>query len=463
MTENQIEQVENGLLDKQANAPDDQRTYSLAQRMAEYRVPGVSVAVFNGGNIEWAKGYGLRARGETGSVDSETIFQAASISKPLAALAILRLFEARGLDVNADVNQYLTSWKVPAVDGWQPRLTLRQLLSHSAGTTVSGFFGYNFREPVPTLLQILDGLPPANSAPIRVDTLPGTQYRYSGGGTSIVQQMAIDLTGKPFPEFAREWALEPLRMTRSLFQHPLSPQHHNNAARGHFYTGALVEGNWHTHPELAAAGLWTTPSDIARFALALQAAYQGKPGVISEQVADWMLTDVIAAEEYSLGMGPFLHHKGQSAYFGHTGGNVGYKHEFQAYFVGGDQGAVVMTNGDQGSAVVDETLRSIAKVYAWPDYFPIAEQPEVDVTTPYSAYTGSYRIGELALVVALTGSKLLLLTGGQNPLELQPLANGKFHVQGLNAAIAFERSAEGHISGLVFEQNGHSLKATRLG
>ncbi|MBI1258178.1 MAG: serine hydrolase [Chloroflexi bacterium] len=463
MTENQIEQVENGLTDKQTGVPDNQRMYALAERMAEYRVPGVSAAVFSGGKIEWAKGYGLRARGETGQIDSETIFQAASISKPLAALAILRLFEARGLDVDADVNQYLTSWKVPAVDGWQPRLTLRQLLSHSAGTTVTGFFGYNFREPVPTLLQILDGLPPANSDPIRVNTLPGIQFRYSGGGTSIAQQMAMDLTGQPFPEFVREWALEPLGMTRSLFQHPLSPQHHDNAARGHYYTGALVEGNWHTYPELAAAGMWTTPSDVARFALALQAAYQGKPGVISKQVADWMLTEVIAAETYSLGMGLFLFQRDHSARFAHGGDNVGYKNDFYAYYTGGDQGAVVMTNGDQGGTLLEEIFGSIARVYDWPDYFPQAAQREIDVTTPYSAYTGSYRVGELALVIALTGSQLLLLRGGQNPLELRPLANGKFQVQGLNAAVAFEHLGDGHISGLVFEQNGRSLKATRLG
>ena len=396
-------------------------------------------------------------------VDSETIFQAASISKPVAALAILRLFEARGLDVDADVNQYLTSWKVPTVDGWQPRLTLRQLLSHSAGTTVAGFLGYAQDEPVPTLLEILDGAKPANSDPIRVDTLPGAQFRYSGGGTSIAQQVAIDLSGQPFPEFVREWALEPLAMTHSRYEQPLSPEHQDNVAQGHYYTGAPVEGGWYTMPELAAAGLWTTPSDVARFALILQAAFQGKTHLVSKQVADWMLSAVIQTDDFSLGMGPFLYQRGQSAYFGHTGGNVGYKHEFQTYFAGGDQGAVIMTNGDQGSTLVEETLRSIAKVYAWPNYFPQADPREVDATTPYAAYTGSYRFEHLALVVALTGSQLLLLTSGQNPLKLRPLANGKFHVQALNAAITFERDTGGQISGLVLEQNGRKLNAIRVG
>ncbi|MEO8397290.1 MAG: serine hydrolase domain-containing protein [Chloroflexota bacterium] len=462
MADNRIEQVENGLPNKFESAPQQGRSYTLAERMAEYRVPGVSIAVFSGGKIEWAKGYGLRARDEAGAVDSETIFQAASISKPVAALAILRLFEARGLDVNADVNQYLTSWKIPAVDGWQPRLTLRQLLSHSAGTTAHGFFGYSQNESVPTLLQILDGLQPANSEAVRVDTMPGAQYRYSGGGTLIAQQMACDLAAQSFPEIAREWVFEPLEMTRSRYDQPLSPQYHDNAARGHYYPGAPVEGGWYTMPELAAAGLWTTPSDIARFALAIQAAHQRKASPISTQVADWMLTEVIQAEGHSLGMGTFIYRSANAAHFGHGGDNVGYKNQFRAYFENSDQGAAIMTNGDQGSSLIEEIMGSITKVYEWPEHSPETEHPEANATTPYAAYTGSYRLGDLALAIALTGSQLLLLASGQNPLELRPLANGKFNVQALQAAITFEREADGHISGLIFEQNGQQLKATHL-
>ena len=188
-----IEQVENGLFDPADSALPNPRAYSLAERMDEYFVPGVSIAIIENGEFAWAKGYGVRAVGQPGVIEPDTIFQAGSISKPIAALAILRLVESHNLDLDADANDYLTSWRVPPVDGWQPRLTLRHLLSHTGGTTVHGFMGYNHTEAVPNVLQILDGVAPANSDPICVDTLPGTHFRYSGGGTTIAQQLASDV------------------------------------------------------------------------------------------------------------------------------------------------------------------------------------------------------------------------------------------------------------------------------
>lgn len=453
-----IEQVENGLFAE--NEPAFAPRHSLSARMAEYRVPAVSVAVIDGGELAWAKAYGVRASGQPNTVNTETLFQAASISKPVAALAILRLVEAGHFDLDTDVNEYLTSWQVPPVDGWQPRLTLRQLLSHSAGATVHGFLGYNHAEALPTPVQILDGVTPANSDPVRVDTLPGAQYRYSGGSISIAQQVAADVLGKPFAEIVYEWALKPLGMTHSTYAQPLPEPLFANVAPGHYYTGETVEGGWYTMPELAAAGMWTTPTDLARFLIALRRAYAGAESPLSQQVARWMLTETIPAENgLSVGLGIFLNRWDGAATCEHSGGNVGYKCNAKIYFEGSDFGAVVMTNADYGYMLVQEVFNSIGAAYGWKQP-PSAAKPESDVLE--SDYAGTYQLTTgLKLNVALTGETLTAQVGQQPPLELRQFEAGKFRLYPLNAAVAFERDASGTV-GICFEQNGQTLSGVRV-
>lgn len=459
--QSRIQQVETRLRPHFEPASHKTRDYSISERMAEYRVPGVSVAVIEGGALQWAKGYGVRSADEAGAVDTETLFQAASISKTVAALAILRLFEARGLSVDADVNDYLTSWRVPDVDGWQPRLTLRQLLSHSAGTTVHGFMGYGHKDAVPTLAQVLDGEPPANSDPVRVDTVPGTQYRYSGGGTSIAQMVAQDITGKAFNAIAREWVFEPLGMTRSVYEHPLTEAYHANAARAHYYTGATVEGKWHTYPELAAAGLWTTPTDILRVALALQNAYAGKGAVspVSPAVAQLMLTPAMRSETHSNGLGTFIDEANGRKQFGHGGDNVGYKNSFKAYYASdGDGGYAIMTNGDYGSAVIQEIVGSLTRVYGWDGG---QQMVTLEAPIPAAYCTGTYRLASgFGFTVALDGG-LTIQPDGQAPLTLEPFAGGQYHIAALKASVSFEVEGE-RAYALTFEQNGQKLTAERM-
>src|SRR5262249_27708993 len=150
-----------------------------------------------------------------------TLFQAGSVSKPIFALAVMRLAQEGKVDLDEDVNRYLISWKVPANGSWQPRITLRQLLSHSGGMTVHGFPGYASDEKVPSVLDILDGRPPANTPRIEVNIVPGTQLRYSGGGITVAQQLVVDLLGEPFPKMMREVILDPLRMKHSTYEQPL--------------------------------------------------------------------------------------------------------------------------------------------------------------------------------------------------------------------------------------------------
>jgi CubicO group peptidase (beta-lactamase class C family) len=259
--------------------------WSLQERMAHHRVPGVSIAVINDGKLEWARGYGTLEAGGAEPVNAETVFQAASISKPVSALALLRLAETGKIALDQDVNELLKTWKIPANDlTTDEKVTLRRMLSHTAGLTVHGFRGYAEGEAVPGVVQILDGEPPANSGAIRVYAKPGSREQYSGGGYVVMHQLIRDITGDSFETFLQSSLLDPLGMTRSTFEQPLSAAWATNAARAHRGDGRMISGKWHIYPELAPDGLWTTPADLARFAMEIQQSLRGESNkVISKR------------------------------------------------------------------------------------------------------------------------------------------------------------------------------------
>ena len=246
--------------------------------MQKRQIPGLSLAIIQDGKIVKAKGYGVTEKGGEAPVTASTLFQAGSISKSVAALGALRLVEQGKLALDEDVNAKLITWKVPENEFTrEKKVTLRGLLSHTAGLTVHGFPGYATDEPVPTLVQVLDGEKPANTPPIRVDILPGSKWRYSGGGYTVMQQMMIDVTGKPFPQFMQEAVLGPLGMNgRARSSSRCPPRRRSSRRPGTYRDRSLVKGRWHIYPEMAAAGLWTTPSDLARFAIGVQEAVGGQ-------------------------------------------------------------------------------------------------------------------------------------------------------------------------------------------
>src|SRR3984957_2209130 len=267
-----IQRVEHGLRAPIAIKGQPIATMSIAERLKFYRVPGVSVALINGGKVEWARGYGLTSADGGKPVTAETLFQAASISKHVAALVALHLVDEGKLSLDEDVNLKLRSWKVPENEFTKTeKVTLRRLLNHSAGLTVHGFPGYEAGKPVPTLVELLDGKPPANTEAIRVDVTPGTIWRYSGGGYEVMQQLVLDVSGeKSFPKLAKQFVLGPLGMTHSTYEQPLPKEWEGNAATAHDGKGQPIDGKYHTYPEMTADGLWTTPSDLARVVLELQ-------------------------------------------------------------------------------------------------------------------------------------------------------------------------------------------------
>lgn len=332
--------------------------------MAYYNVPGVSIAVINDHQVEWTRGYGVLEAGKSEPVTPDTLFQVASLGKVVVAVAALRYVEKGALDLDRDVNQSLVSWQVPENEFTaEEKVTLRRLLSHSAGVTVEGFRGYAPGEEVPSLEQILDGEWPANSPPIRVDMVPGTGHRYSGGGYMIVQQLLEDVAGEPFPDIMQKTVLGPWGMTASTFESPLPERFGGITASGHRVDGATIPGGWHTYPEMGAgASMWATSSDMAQFAIKVMQSYAGQSdGVLSREMTIQMLTP----QKDDRGLGPLVYDDGgDRLYFMHPGANDGYQSVLVAYPQRG-QGVVILTNGDNGQALWREILNSVSLEYDW--------------------------------------------------------------------------------------------------
>ena len=333
--------------------------------LKQFNVPGVSIAVINDFKVVWAKGYGV-ADVETGApVTTETMFQAASISKPVAAMVSLRAVQDRRFGLDQDVNTILKSWKLPG-GSWKEgalAVTPRMLMSHTSGTGDGfGFPGYDPNIPLPTVLQILDGEKPSNLRPVRLERQPGTSFEYSGGAVMIQQLALTDAIGKPFAQLARDIVLAPLGMANSTYEQPLPAARASHAARAHSRMGQRMGAAWHVYPEQAAAGLWTTPTDLARFAIEVQLALQGRSErVLSAGTAREMVTPV--------GVGPFavgfeMAKQGEGWYFQHGGSNWGFQCDLTAHRSKG-YGAVIMTNGDNGGAVIGELRRMIQQEYKW--------------------------------------------------------------------------------------------------
>ena len=339
--------------------------YTLQELMQRFRVPGMSIAIIYDGKIHWAKGYGI-ADVETGrAVDTATVFQAASISKPVFAMAVVQLAQDGRLSLDADVNTYLESWRVPASEYTRVQpVTLRSLLSHTSGATDGfGFPGYDPAVQRPTLVQILNGGPPSNTGPVKFGRPPYAGFQYSGGGLTLAQLAIEDLTDRPFADFMRETVLAPAGMGNSSYEQPISAALAPRAARAHNGAGRRSgTAPWHIYPEQAAAGLWTTPSDLARFAIEVQRAIRGPKGAVLTQAFAREMIAPTGAGDYAVGLS--LAKDGQGWYFGHGGSNWGYQCQVYAHVRKG-YGLAIMTNGDAGGVVVRETWLRLAAAYDW--------------------------------------------------------------------------------------------------
>jgi CubicO group peptidase (beta-lactamase class C family) len=406
----EINAIESGLLPIFQVKGDSTITYNILDRMEHYKVPGVSISVVENGEIKWAKGYGIANTDSKTKVDVNTIFQAGSISKPVAALSALKLVEEGKLDLDTDVNTYLKDWQIPANKFTATeKVTLRRLLTHTAGMTVHGFPGYEQKDSFPTINQVLNGQ--GNTPKIFVDTIPNSIWRYSGGDYTLMEKIVEDTSNQTLDVYIAENFLTPLGMNKSTYEQPLSAKYHTNASAAYNSKGEIAEGFWNNYPEQAAAGLWTTPTDLAKYAIEVQQIHAGKEnGILSKKTIDQMLTK----HKNNWGLGPSLQWEKDSLIFRHGGKNRGFTNELIS-FANKGSAVIIMTNADNGGKLISEILRSISKKYNWGiNKQKIIETIEIPIEK-LNSLTGKYKlnfqvngIGDYLIDVKIENNKLIV-------------------------------------------------------
>lgn len=382
---------------------------NLQKQMEAYGVNGLSIAVIKDYKVDWAKAYGWADREEKRSATINTRFQAASISKSINSLALLKLVAQGKIDLYTDINTYLKSWQFPYDSlSKNKKITLANLLSHTAGISVSGFPGYTVAEERPTVVQILDGTKPANSKPVRTMFEPGLRFQYSGGGTTISQLLLTDITGKRYEDYMQQEVLKPLGMSNSFFTQP--PAAGTPELATAYIDGKPMNGKYHVYPEQAAAGLWTTPSDLSKYIIETQLAYKGKSAKVLNQASmQKRLTPYI---DSNAALGVFIVKKGDDRYFNHNGGNEGFLCTSYGSLEGGN-GVVIMINSDKYS-IIPEILNSVARVHGWNNFYkPVLKtvyQPSKDTL---ARYVGNYLLFKDTISINFCGETLCVRQNGQ--------------------------------------------------
>lgn len=387
-------------------------SYTIDERLKELGIPSISIAFVNDGKIEWAKAYGMADSSENRAVNPETMYLAGSISKPVAAVHAHQLMERDIIDLDANVNDYLTSWNLPDNEfTTNEKVTTRRILNHTAGLTVWGFGGYDKGDTIPSASEVLDGK--GNTDSVRVYKEPGESWMYSGGGYTVMQLMMTDLDGRSFPELMQDEVLNPLGMTESTYMNPLPDNYHGIAATGYRRDGSEVEGKWPIYPEMAAAGLWTTPSQLILYGIEMQRILQrGEDGLLKNETVKTMVTPGMNGH----GLGPGA----SDITFGHGGADEGFRADLTIW-KDKPNAVVLMVNSDNGS-IISEVMLAIAKEYDLPGFEPDIRSPITLSPADREKFTGAYSMesyGEMEITIEEAG---LRCTGGwfSEPAYLVP-------------------------------------------
>lgn len=435
--EKMIAKVENNLLPFVLIK--DEPGFNLWERMKYYKVPGISIVVIKNYKIDWIKHYGVTDAETRQPVTGDTLFNIGSLSKGVASLGILRLVREGKIDLDKDVNKQLTSWKIPENEFTaKAKTTPRLLMNHSGGVMFSPPFSY-LPGNMPTLLQLLKGEKPARSKPVIIDRVPGSGFQYSNAGFSILQQLAIDVEKKPFEDILRDKVFKPLDMKDSSFCQPLPKDLLARAAAGHDAAGRTLTVKRYVYPIMAAGGLWTTAPDYAKYVIELQKSFHGKSNKIIDTELTRQMLSPQAAKNY--GMGVFLRDEFGERYFSHAGDNRGFFGGFASHLSDGN-GAVILTNAQNGYSLLKEILNGIARVYAWKGYLPVEHVTVKCDDALLDAYPGRYKTGSDNVLEIMREGKALFINQAGKP-RLFHVGDGKFVIKSRKGFVKFEKSGQG--------------------
>jgi CubicO group peptidase (beta-lactamase class C family) len=411
---------------------------TLAELMRTSRVPGVSIAVGRADGQLWSAGYGTTG---AAPVHAGTAFQACSISKHVAAVGTVRLVGEGVLELDADIHDYLTSWRLPGAESGRAGVTLRQLLAHTAGLSANWFRGYGAGEAVPSMLQTLNGEAPANTPPVRLSLLPGSRFRYSGSHYAVLQQLLVDVTGSPFDELLHALVLAPVGMGDSSFDQGFPLRRPRAVASGHHTGGTTLPGGWRRIPEQAGAGLWSTPTDLVRLELELARAVAGGSALLGAEQAAELVTPQLPGGGYGLG----TEVDAEAGRFGHTGLSVGYTC-FSFAWPGAGAAVAVMTNSDDGGDILTSVIAAADRLYS-----------RAGKAAPPDDVTGRYLLrDDFPIDITAADGRLTFAAPGRPPVALSPLENGHHRHPGLDLELRFPRPGV-----LEVRQEGHTQIATR--
>ena len=452
--ENRIKQVENRLMSWVQTQ--DTLKWSLKQRMDFYKIQGLSVAVINEYKIEWAKGYGWANTSVHKAVTPQTLFQSASISKSLNGVGVLKLAQDKKLDLNTDINQYLTSWKFPYDSlSKNKKITVLNLLSHTAGLNMTGFPGYSQVDNLPTIPQILDGKKNSNTPAVRSQFEPGLRSQYSGGGVTISQLIVIDVSRQPYESYMWQSVLKPIGMTNSSFAQPPSDDKKHLLATAYRTDGKKLDGNYHIYPEQAAAGLWSNPSDLCKYIIETQLSFLGKSEkVLSAEMTRLRLTPYL---EGPVALGVFIENRGGTKYFQHTGNNEGFTCTYYGSLSEG-KGVVVMLNSDNG-AILDEIVNSVSSVYQWKDFYnPVIKKVISVPEQTLSLFAGKYMLNGESIIISKDGEELIFNFRNM-PWKMYFTSKVDFFVSEFRADLKFLMDADEKVNGFsVFGQTANKVE-----
>ena len=434
---------------------------NIEERMKATDTKGLSVAVIRNYKVEWTEGYGWADVEEKRMVNTETRFQAASISKSLNSMGLLKLVQMGKLDPEADINNYLNTWKFPYDSiSKNKKISIYNLLSHTAGLDIHGFPGYKRKDSLPAVQQILDGKRPANTKAVRSLFEPGTKFKYSGGGTTITQLILTEVTGSNYADWMQKNVLQPLGMTNSSYQQP--PTETSNLATGYYGSGNPVTGKYHVYPEQAAAGLWTTPTDLAKYIIECQLALEGRSQkVLSPAMMKKRLTPYI---DSAAALGVFIEKRNGQSWFNHNGGNEAFLCTSYGSLEGGN-GVVIMINGDNFE-IINELLNSVAIVYDWKGFY--TPRFKKTVTPPKDSlqqYIGKYLMMKDTLTILSCGENLCLQQNGEPKSGYQMYFTGIsiFSISEVpNATLTVLRNTAGKVEALELKQGGGTMKLPKI-